>query len=616
MDASPVSVSANKLACALLVSLAICLFLFAPPAHAQAIVAGGDHTCAFTPAGGVVCWGANDTGELGDTTTTDRTTPNNVIGVPFNSTALAAGYSHSCAVTSLGAAMCWGSNANGQIGDGSIIQRLLPVGVSGLGAGVTRIVGGRSHTCALVSGGVQCWGKNNNGQLGTGTAPTADQPAPVGVSGLGSGVTAIAGGFNHNCAVTTSGAALCWGANFGAQLGNPIADVNFEPAPFQVAGLTSGIAAVAAGSDHSCALTTGGAVKCWGDNSAGAIGDGSGPILVESPADVTGLSSGVTAIVAGEFHTCALLTGGAVKCWGANSEGQVGDGSTTNRNTPVDVIVSGVTAIAAGAKFTCALFSAGTSSCWGSNANGQMGYGAVGGPSFVPVSTIYPTATTTSLASGLNPSVFGDNVTFTATVTGGVNGTPVAFQAGGVNIAGCTGQALASGTATCTTSVLGGGTQSMAAIYQGNAATLASTSAALSQVVNKADQTITFDALANKQDTDPPFTIGAIASSGLTVTFTSLTTLVCTVSGTTVTIVNPGTCSIAAAQGGNSNFNAATQVTQSFTVTSTGPGLSLTAVVSRKVHGAVGTFELPINPTLPITGLIDVEPRTIGTGHT
>ena len=596
-----------------------CAWVAGSPAGAQVLAGGGYHNCATTVAGGVVCWGGNSNGQIGDNSTIARAQPVNVIGLPFGSTAIAAGHGttgHTCAVVA-GAVKCWGANSKGQLGDNSTTQRLTPVEVTGLGSGMTNVSAGDGLSCALSStGGVSCWGRNNNGQLGGGDTTDKLTPITGGGFGPGSGVSAISGSSNHVCVVNNVGGAVCWGANFGGQLGDGNDGV-FLNAPVAVIGLSSGVTSVAAGSDHSCALTTTGSVKCWGDLTYGAIGNGNSAFGMSqpTPVDVTGLNSGVTAITAGQFHSCALTTGGGVKCWGRNTEGQIGDGTTTQRNAPVDVIASGAIAIAGGATHTCALFGTGVSSCWGANVNGQIGIGVIGGPSYVPAATIYPAATTTMIASNLNPSLFGDSVTFTATVTGGVNGVAVAFQLAGVNIAGCGAQALSGGAATCTTNALGGGTQSIAAIYQGNAATLASTSAALSQVVNPAAQTITFDPLANKQDMDPPFTVSALASSSLPVTFTSTTPVVCTVSGNTVTILLGGTCTIAANQAGNGNYNPAPQVTQSFTV-NTSVVLSLVSVVSRKVHGTAGTFEIAINPLTAISGLIDVEPRAIGTGHT
>ncbi|MBL0124929.1 MAG: chromosome condensation regulator RCC1 [Betaproteobacteria bacterium] len=399
--------------------------------HAQLITAGGAHNCASTAAGGVVCWGINANGQLGDGTTIARSTPANVSSLPFGSIALAAGASHSCAVTSTGAVKCWGGNAHGQLGDNSIIQSPVPVDVSGL-SGITRVIAGgdssgQSFSCALsTTGGVQCWGSNNDGQLGNGTIAEAHTPAPV--SGLGSGVTALSAGYAHACAVN-AGAAVCWGANYGLQLGDG-STANFQIAPVSVTGLTSGVASVAAGSDHSCALLTTGGVKCWGDNAYGAIGIATSGTTEPAPMDVFGLNSGVSAVTAGQYHTCALTVGGGVKCWGQNSSGQIGDGTNTDRNTPVDVIASGVIAVAAGAQHTCALLSTGVSSCWGNNPNGQMGNGTFGGQSYVPVATQYPAATSTALVSNLNPSLYGENVTFTATVTGGLNGTAVAFRTG------------------------------------------------------------------------------------------------------------------------------------------------------------------------------------------
>ncbi len=589
------------------------------PAGAQVLAGGGYHNCATTVAGGVVCWGGNSNGQIGDNSTIARAQPVNVIGLPFGSTAIAAGHGttgHTCALVA-GAVKCWGANNKGQLGDNSTTQRLTPVDVTGLGSGMTNVSAGDGFSCALSStGGVSCWGRNNNGQMGGGD--TSDKLTPItgGGFGPGSGVSAISGSSNHVCVVNNAGGAVCWGANFGGQLGDGNDGV-FLNAPVAVIGLSSGVTSVATGSDHSCALTTTGGVKCWGDLTYGAIGNGNSAFGMSqpTPVDVTGLNSGVTAITAGQFHSCALTTTGGVKCWGRNAEGQIGDGTTTQRNAPVDVIASGAIAIAGGATHTCVLFGTGVSSCWGANVNGQIGIGVIGGPSYVPVATIYPAATTTMIASNLNPSVFGDAVTFTATVTGGVNGVAVAFQLAGVNIAGCSGVALASGTATCTTSVLNGGTRSIAAIYLGNSTTLASTSAALSQVVNPAAQTITFDPLANKQDTDPAFIVSALATSGLAVSFSSNTPGVCTVSGSTVTIVMSGTCTIAANQSGNSNFGAAPTVVQSFSIVASGPPLTLNAVVSRKTHATTGTFDLPIALGIAVGGSVTVESRSIGTGH-
>ena len=596
--------------------------LAAPLAMGQLLAGGGYHNCATTVAGGMVCWGGNSNGQIGDNSTIARALPVNVIGLPFGATSIAAGHGtigHTCAVVG-GAVKCWGGNDKGQLGDNSTTQRLTPVDVTGLGTGMTKVSAGDGFSCALSStGGVSCWGRNNNGQLGGGDATDKLTPVTGGGFGPGSGVSAISGNSNHVCVVNSAGGAVCWGANFGGQLGNGT-DGNFVNAPVNVTGLSSGVTSVATGSDHSCALTTMGGVKCWGELRYGAIGNGiSTPIPTSqpTPVDVIGLTSGVTAITAGQLHSCALVSGGGVKCWGRNAEGQIGDGTTIQRDAPVDVISSGAIAISGGATHTCALFSTGVSSCWGANVSGQIGIGVIGGPSYVPASTIYPAATTTMIASNLNPSVFGDSVTFTATVTGGVNGVPIAFQVAGVNIAGCGAQALAGGSAICTTSTLGGGSQSIAAIYPGNAATLASTSAGLPQVVNPAAQTITFDALADKTFGDPAFAISAIASSSLTISFSSSTMAVCTVSGTTVTLVAVGMCTIAADQTGNGNFNAAPQATRSFNVISSGPALALLGVVSRKTHGVAGTFNIPINPATPmIGGAVDVEPRAIGAGHT
>jgi uncharacterized repeat protein (TIGR01451 family) len=308
-----------------------------------AIAAGEYHTCALTSGGGVKCWGFNGYGELGDGTTTQRTTPVDVSGLGSGVSAISAGHGYTCALTSGGGVKCWGDNQYGQLGDGTTTQRTTPVDVSGLGSGVAAISAGAFHTCALTSGGgVKCWGDNLDGDLGDGT--TTQRTTPVDVSGLGSGVASISAGYYHTCALTSGGGVKCWGDPADGQLGDGTTTV--RTTPVAVSGLGSGVAAISAGAFHTCALTTGGGVKCWGYNGNGQLGDGtsSGPQTCAgspcstTPVDVSGLGSGVTAIAAGGYHTCALTSGGGVKCWGANYAGQLGDGTTTQRTTPVDVV--------------------------------------------------------------------------------------------------------------------------------------------------------------------------------------------------------------------------------------------------------------------------------------
>jgi alpha-tubulin suppressor-like RCC1 family protein len=337
------------------------------------LAAGEGHTCAVTPGGAVRCWGDNQYGQLGDGTTTNRLTPTAVNGLESNVVGVVAGFFHTCALTAGGAVYCWGRNSGGQLGDGTQTNRPTPVPVSALDSGVVAVAAGSSHTCALTGGGaVQCWGFNSFGDVGDGTETIRLTPVPV--SGLDSGVAAITAGNLHTCAVTTGGAAKCWGQNGDGELGD--GTTTSRSTPVDVSGLSGGVAAVAAGFWHTCAMTTGGAVKCWGDNIAGALGDGTQTTRL-TPVQVSGLASGAEAVVAGGARTCALMTGGAVWCWGLNQYGQLGDGTTTDRWSPVSVTGLGgsAVALAASSAHTCVVTTSGAGQCWGANFVGNLGDG-------------------------------------------------------------------------------------------------------------------------------------------------------------------------------------------------------------------------------------------------
>ena len=178
---------------------------------------------------------------------------------------------------------------------------------------------------------MKCWGRNVYGELGNGT--TTNSSTPVNVSVLTSSINAISAGGHNVCALTTGGGIKCWGWNQYGQVGN--GTMTDSTTPSDVTGLTSGITSVAVGRFHACALTTTGGIKCWGDNSSGQLGNGT-TTNSSLPIAVTGLTSGVAGIGAG-WHMCAVLSSGGIKCWGNNDSGQLGNGTTTNSSTPVSV---------------------------------------------------------------------------------------------------------------------------------------------------------------------------------------------------------------------------------------------------------------------------------------
>jgi alpha-tubulin suppressor-like RCC1 family protein len=375
-----------------------------PPAHAAAasshaisIAAGNAHACAIE-AGQAYCWGVNSNGQLGNGTTTSSSVPVPVYtgGVLAGKTLIqiVAGYSHTCALASTGTVYCWGLDSSGQLGNNSTAQSLVPVAVntSGVLSGktITQIAAGNSHTCALDSSGTAyCWGSNGNGQLGNNSTAKSLVPVAVNTSGVLSGqtLTQITTGYAHTCAVSSAGAAYCWGANGNGQLGNSSTAQSPVPVAVTTSGVLSGktLAQISADQNgmYTCALDSTGAAYCWGAASYGQLGNGGVSSAPGVPVAVltSGALSGktLTQIATGSGTTCAVGSTGAAYCWGQGVNGELGNGSTANSSAPVAVSMSGVlsgqtlTQVSDGTNFSCAMASTGAVYCWGLDVSGQLG---------------------------------------------------------------------------------------------------------------------------------------------------------------------------------------------------------------------------------------------------
>jgi alpha-tubulin suppressor-like RCC1 family protein len=345
-----------------------------------AVTAGYYHSCALLSNGSVKCWGSNDSGQLGNVESgVDRAAPvsvSNLSGV----VSVTAGSYHSCALLNNGSVKCWGNNYSGQLGNGTSgdgTNQSSPVDVGNL-SGVVAATAGDNHNCVLLSNGsVKCWGNNEYGQLGNGDSGSGKHEfRPVTVSNL-SGVIAVAAQGAHTCAVLNDGAVKCWGNNRDGELGNGESGPgNHQSLPVAVSNL-NGVLALGLGGFHTCALLGNSNVKCWGLNYTGQLGSGESGVGADrsSPVGVTNLS-GAVAVTAGRAHTCAQLSSGNVKCWGANSDTQIGNGQSTDVTSPMAVSnLANVLSVAAGSYHTCAQLSAGGVKCWGNNTHGQLGNG-------------------------------------------------------------------------------------------------------------------------------------------------------------------------------------------------------------------------------------------------
>jgi alpha-tubulin suppressor-like RCC1 family protein len=364
--------------------------------NAIAVSAGNGHSCALLPGGTASCWGLNHSGELGDGTYADSTTPVTVTGLTTAAAITTGGDagvgqyspepSRTCARLDDGTVKCWGY---GPLGNGTTFASNTPVTVSGITTAIA-VAAASADTCAVLADGtVQCWG--NGYSAAAANCPFFRCETPMPMSGITT-ATAITGGYGHLCVLLTDGTVKCWGTNGAGQLGN--GTTTDQMVPVTVTGISTAIG-ISAGYYHTCALMAGGTVKCWGAhfiNNSGQLGDGtldgSGSTV---PVSVTDIST-ASAIAAGGEHTCAVLTDGTAKCWGSNRYGQVGYGGSIYDAPHTPVSVTGITTaigIDAGAWHTCALLARGDVKCWGRNTNGQLGNGS-GTDASTPVALAWP----------------------------------------------------------------------------------------------------------------------------------------------------------------------------------------------------------------------------------
>jgi alpha-tubulin suppressor-like RCC1 family protein len=449
----------------------------APPAGAVVISAGGDSPCAIE-GGRAYCWGDNQSGQLGDDSTTDSSSP---VAVDMNGvlagkvlTQISAGGSATCALDETGAAYCWGGNTSGELGDGGTTDSSSPVAVdmSGALAGkvLTQISVGAFGACALDSAGAAyCWGDNEYGELGVGSnAYDSTVPVAVDTSGAlaGQTLTQISVGSVNACALDAEGAAYCWGDNQLGAVGNAAA-ATLQTAP--VAVYTGGVLAgktltqVSAGNLDACALGSGGAAYCWGRNEWGQLGDNTmsdnpqdTPVAVDTSGALAGIS--LTQISAGADDSCALDGTGAAYCWGYGPDGGLGNDSTTTSSVPVAVDTSGALAgrtltqlsSSTGNPHTCAADTTGAFYCWGDNDSGDLGDDSqaqssvpvLAGPE--PPSGVTAASGDTSAAVSWTPPGSLDGGTLTGYTATALPGGQACTTTGATN---CTITSLSNGTA-------------------------------------------------------------------------------------------------------------------------------------------------------------------------
>jgi alpha-tubulin suppressor-like RCC1 family protein len=349
---------------------------------ATAIGAGTFHNCALLGSGGMACWGDNAQGELGNGSTTDSHVPAPVNGLAGSVSQIAVNGYHTCGLVAAGATTeveCWGDDQDGALGDGHyneppVVAPEAVFGIAGTlasGQGVTPVdvAAGQNHTCAVViTGQAYCWGNNAKGQLGDGTLQ--QRALPTLVIGLTTGVQGLSEGDGTGCALESNLSVRCW----GSEDGNDFA----AHATAQNVTALSSIASVAAGDQDACALSTAGTVQCWGQNTFGEVGNNT-TTPSQTPTAVT-LSDKVGLIAEGSNVSCASLAKSrTLWCWGYNGDGQLGNNTTTSTDTPTEVTTTLGVQLSTADAHSCAVSTNGRAYCWGANDYGELGDGTTNG---------------------------------------------------------------------------------------------------------------------------------------------------------------------------------------------------------------------------------------------
>ena len=640
------------------------------------VVAGTDHSAMLSPDGVVFGVGYNSNGQLGNGSAFSSPTLRATSGLS-DVTAIASGGNHMLALRQDRTVVAWGYNGSGQLGNnttGNSQPVFVPVAVA---PNIVAISAGEFHSLALADNGeVWAWGLSSDGQAGTGSATTPRYLVPQKVSGITSAI-AIAAGGKHNLALLANGSVVAWGANASGQLGN--GGTASAATPVNVTGLGSGVSAIAAGGAHSLAIKADGTLVAWGDNAFGQLGDGTLSNR-NTPVAVTVLGNRIARIAAGANHSLALKSGGALYTWGANANSQLGDGTTTNRSTPFLVTSRpNMVAIGGGARHSGGINTRGELFLWGDNYFGQVGNKS---GNFNPNSTALNVLRGDSeISTGAPPvgssagttSTSGSAVIEIALVATGYEfpaqtvGTPTAVsgkfknQALTQDITGIsvsvTGSGFSIASNACNSNLSAGSECDFSIQFQPGTAGdaygelqvssslegsperrslygtgIAAASPAIKVTATAGDAYVIFapqdvgttSAAANVTIANTgaaPLVISNIATASGGPDFTAGTNCVTTLSpgaNCTVPVAFSPTLAASLTDELTITSNAGTaKVTLSGSGASDGtaPTISLLSVVSRKTHGTAGPLDIIIDRTKSISQAYTVEPRAVGTGH-